>query len=657
MPCTVTKSQISIEFAFCQSYSSCANECKCVLSAKPIELLLYISSSFGTNKKAKNTNCHSPLHTNECASGAGDQVQMDTIDPMSNTSEICVCRDAPALNGICDWCSLPQTMNKSVTTSEDQSILNGVQQSLDTKNGGANSNLTGVQGESHVSMIDNYNDGNPLASAYAELLEQNQLLVVQLEAMRNEIAVMAQSHERALALQNEMFERQLAQMHQLIKQKTTSDTASSPGNTNKRPRRPSSDNPKSDDDIIKLAKKTTTANGGNTQSTAAPMTIGKTIVNGKFNFAGAQSKPTIKAKTNKLTKTQTNNTTHADEHIDLKITTTALFQSNEGEQNEMEMNPTSFDGTTKESESSSGAHIRDSNPTDDENDISNGVLGSEEEFLEPNDRKNRRSKRKNVETKCTNTQQNTNKDNNTKTSNNKKTTNSNKIKNQNPIDPVSPPKPYKKPPPINVINVDSASEIQVALRQFEGKYHLRKIVNGMNVYPNCHDDHPHICAALYDASLQFSSHDLQQHKTFQIVLKGMDALPVDEVSPQITEAVGYTPLKISLVNNNKACFYIIDWKATEVDTELLKNVRAVGPYSIKWQPYITKRKGHSATTAVHLVTVNRIAPSRHPVCCALMITPFVNVNLIKPQKKKRLSYITARIANCPTARPIAKKTR
>lgn len=168
--------------------------------------------------------------------------------------------------------------------------------------------------------------------------------------------------------------------------------------------------------------------------------------------------------------------------------------------------------------------------------------------------------------------------------------------NSSTVEAPKPPKPYKKPPPITVAEVYSATQVTKVIEAFKGQFELRNSVEGIKIYPANYEVHPKICMALGEADYSFHSHDLQPHKSYRVVLKGIDALPEPEITYYIKEAVETTPTKVTLVQTKSSCFYIVEFKASEVDAATLANVNSVHYYRVRWEPLRNKRRGPTQCT-------------------------------------------------------------
>lgn len=165
-------------------------------------------------------------------------------------------------------------------------------------------------------------------------------------------------------------------------------------------------------------------------------------------------------------------------------------------------------------------------------------------------------------------------------------------------------KPFRKPPPITVtgqivegISVPlSVSEITETIVESRGKFHLQVLPKSVRIFPQDHSVHPLICKSLNDKNYEFYSHDLQEHKIFRSVLRNVDVMDINEISSLITEAVGVSPLKVTMTANRRAPLYMVDFKATDVNKATLTNVHTVGHYRVRWEPPKKMRNGPTQCT-------------------------------------------------------------
>lgn len=157
-------------------------------------------------------------------------------------------------------------------------------------------------------------------------------------------------------------------------------------------------------------------------------------------------------------------------------------------------------------------------------------------------------------------------------------------------------KASKKPPPITMEDVNSALQLNGALNEFKGKFWLATSPNGLRIYPESNEIHAQICMALSLKNFGFNSHKLKLFKPFKAVLKGMDLLPIEEVTASITEAIGSAPERIAIVHTRSISFYIVEFRASEVDMSTLANNRLIGNYRVKWEPYKKKKTGPTQCT-------------------------------------------------------------
>lgn len=163
--------------------------------------------------------------------------------------------------------------------------------------------------------------------------------------------------------------------------------------------------------------------------------------------------------------------------------------------------------------------------------------------------------------------------------------------------PPLPKKPYKKPPPISVFDVRLASSIEEPLAKYKGLYTVRNKGDRVQIFPDSHNNHMLICQALYDAALGFHTHTPLEHKQYRVALKGMDPMQIEEVSDAIHTAVGSRPDRITLATPKRgACFYIVSFKASEVNSDTLSGVYTIGHYRVKWEPYRKRATGPTQCT-------------------------------------------------------------
>lgn len=154
-------------------------------------------------------------------------------------------------------------------------------------------------------------------------------------------------------------------------------------------------------------------------------------------------------------------------------------------------------------------------------------------------------------------------------------------------------KPFKKPPPISVTECRSFAAISDTMAAFKDRFTVRSRGNTTQIFPLHLEDHAPIQKALHDNGFNHFTHDTHEFKQFRVVLWGLDALPIDDVViPSITEAVGSTPLRVSLATTRRGShFYIVNFRADQVDANILAAVHTIDYYRVKWEAYKKRSKG------------------------------------------------------------------
>lgn len=158
-------------------------------------------------------------------------------------------------------------------------------------------------------------------------------------------------------------------------------------------------------------------------------------------------------------------------------------------------------------------------------------------------------------------------------------------------------RPVKKPPPITLKGVSMASQLDTTLANFRDRYTVRNRGDKVQVFPKFHEDTQLIYSTLYNQEgLQFFSHKPRHHKEYRVVLKGLDPIECDAAGEMIREAVGCAPNRVVLAKTSRSSFFIVNFRADQVNAAMLAGTHYVGYYKVSWEPYKKRRTGPTQCT-------------------------------------------------------------